>query len=92
MPTIDMMMSSSSDMMTDTNNMMNTQMACSPCTVDNECVSLGEGARCTALSTGNHCTPACDDQENCPDGYSCLTDNLCIPNGYPVNVFGTFET
>jgi hypothetical protein len=57
---------------------------CSACSNNVECAALGEGAQCTPIGgEGSYCTQACNGNEECPSGYSCI-DSLgqCIPEGF----------
>ena len=42
---------------------------CQPCASDAEC--LGNGARCTTLADGDFCTRACEDDDDCAEGFVC---------------------
>lgn len=59
---------------------------CQPCALDGQC---GTGY-CMPLTEGNRCTTACDEEGECPSGYTCeevtsalnpgLTSLQCVPN------------
>ena len=56
---------------------------CSPCTNDAFCSQLGDDSRCTAIGEGSYCTSFCDEESDCPQGFTCLTTiEQCIPNNF----------
>ena len=58
----------------------NTASLCEACSSDDNCVL--DGAKCVTLSDGNYCSKHCDDDADCPAGYSCDDyggDTQCLP-------------
>ena len=58
----------------------NTASLCESCSTDDNCVL--DGAKCVTLSDGKYCSKHCDDDGDCPAGYSCETyagDTQCLP-------------